>query len=119
MKFDLRAAHRHATSNREAIGASNVCGCFYCCLSYPAANVSRFLAEEHTALCPECTIDSVIGDVSGLPVADREFLVAMHDVWFAGIEIPELDSESSAPQSSGLNRSSEAAFDRLDRRFIP
>lgn len=92
---DLRAAHRHATSNKNEIAESYLCGCFFCCLSFPATNVTRFLATEHTALCPECTIDSVIGDASGLPASDQAFLRAMHDHWFDGIEVPEI--EPSAP----------------------
>lgn len=94
---DFRAAHRHATSNREAIARSELCGCFFCCLSYPATMVTRFLATEHTALCPECTIDSVIGDASGLPVADRSFLLAMHEFWFKGIDVPNLAVEAQNP----------------------
>ncbi|WP_245197274.1 hypothetical protein [Labrys sp. LIt4] len=36
-----------------------------------------------TALCPECGIDSVIGSASGYPVDDRDFLEAMHELWFS------------------------------------
>jgi len=34
-----------------------------------------------TAICPRCSIDSVIGDASGLPVT-KEFLKEMNKHWF-------------------------------------
>jgi len=33
-------------------------------------------------MCPECGIDSVIGDASGFPIADEAFLKRMHSIWF-------------------------------------
>ena len=35
-----------------------------------------------TALCPECGIDSVIGDRSGFPITQPTFLADMHRHWF-------------------------------------
>ena len=38
--------------------------------------------ERLTAMCPKCGIDAVIGDASGYPVADAEFLERMRRHWF-------------------------------------
>jgi hypothetical protein len=38
--------------------------------------------DDVTAKCPECGIDSVIGDASGFPADDPVFLRAMKRRWF-------------------------------------
>ena len=118
VSVDFRAAHRHATGNKDAIAISEICGCFYCCLSYPAKSVTRFLAIENTALCPECTIDSVMGDASGLPVADKSFLLAMHEVWFAGMEVPEIDIEDPGSSPAVSKSPSKDLLSRFVGRFL-
>ena len=79
----VQSAYAHATNNRAELNASTLAGCFYCLEVYPASHVDRYLNEgDGTACCPECTIDSVIGDASGLPSSDRSFLGAMHQACF-------------------------------------
>jgi hypothetical protein len=78
----LSAAHRHSSRNRAELLQSQVCGCFYCCETFAPTAITRWLEVEDTALCPLCTVDSVIGSDSGFPVADQSFLSAMHDRWF-------------------------------------
>lgn len=65
--------------NKETLLASTWAGC-YCCLKvYPATTIDEYVdLEEDTALCPECGVDYVIGDATGYPVTDKEFLEAMH-----------------------------------------
>jgi hypothetical protein len=89
----LIAAHRHSSQNRQELQASTNCGCFYCCEIY-AAEISAWIEDDWnggpplqerdkwTARCAKCDIDSVLGDASGLPVSDRQFLIAMHKHWF-------------------------------------
>jgi hypothetical protein len=76
----LEAAHRHCTANEDALRQSKVAGCFYCNSVFPAIEVTQFLENERTALCPECMIDSVLGDASGLPISPT-FLAEMHQYW--------------------------------------
>lgn len=79
----VQSAHSHATNNRAELNASSVAGCFYCLETYSPSHIDRYLNEgEGTACCPECSIDSVIGDASGLPVSEPAFLNAMHKAWF-------------------------------------
>ncbi len=80
--YDLIAAHKHASAHQAEILASAICGCFYCKETYPPSAIGEWIDDENCALCPRCGIDSVIGDASGLPVAERSFLDAMYDYWF-------------------------------------
>ncbi len=76
----LKAAHKHCSRNHEAIQESALCGCFYCCQTFPADQVQKY-TSPHDALCPKCGIDSVLADKSGLPL-DAAFLEAMYEYWF-------------------------------------
>jgi hypothetical protein len=78
---DHLRAHGHCTRNREELHASSDCGCFYCFAIFPPTEITDWVDDEQTALCPKCGIDSVIGSSSEYPVTD-EFLHRMHDYWF-------------------------------------
>jgi hypothetical protein len=69
--------------NADSVQASQKCGCFFCEKIFPAVEVTRFMKEKtgHTALCPYCGIDSVLGDASGIEVS-QDFLQRMHKEWF-------------------------------------
>ena len=79
----LRAAHTHSSNHRREVETSRVCGCFYCLQNYPPSDIEYWIDDpEGTAQCPQCSIDSVIGDASGYPVTKPDFLDAMHEFWF-------------------------------------
>jgi hypothetical protein len=90
----LESAHQHCKRNRRAIEQSKICGCFYCCETYAPSEISAWIeddwndgpprepTERWTARCARCDIDSVIGDASGLPVGEPDFLHAMRQHWF-------------------------------------
>ena len=83
----LQAAHKHCTNNRVELAASGICGCFYCGAAYSPSEIELWVPEDdlavsQTAVCSRCSIDSVIGSVSGFPVEDPVFLSAMHAHWF-------------------------------------
>lgn len=78
-KSDYKKAHEHSYKNRQEILASAQCGCFFCLAVYPPSEVNDWNFENaegigHTAICPKCGIDSVIGDLSGYPVTDKKFM---------------------------------------------
>jgi hypothetical protein len=82
LSADVTRAHKHSSKHRAEIAASKVCGCFYCLHTFQPSDIERWLTEgDGTALCPKCTIDSVIGDASGFPIT-VEFLTAMKTRWF-------------------------------------
>ena len=83
-------AHRHCSDHREEIRASGLCGCFYCLAIFAPSDILDWLNlnepdgvgdSGHTALCPKCGIDSVIGSASGYPIT-TEFLGRMKSHWF-------------------------------------
>ena len=89
----LKAAHKHTIYHRSEIESSSVCCCYYCGhqfdprdpeleLAYTDINNRKGLDE--TLLCPLCGIDCVLGDASGYPVAEPEFIQAMTTYWFDG-----------------------------------
>lgn len=76
-----------AIHNKESLRASKLAGCYYCLSIYPVSDIQEFVdPEEDTALCPMCGIDDVVGDATGYPVTDKEFLRAMHNHGFTCIK---------------------------------
>lgn len=82
---DVIGAHTHSIEHRDAILASERCGCFYCLAMFSPSEIVDWVDQDDgvgtTALCPRCGIDSVIGSSSGFPI-DADFLRAMHAHWF-------------------------------------
>jgi|ERR1700733_9270606 len=89
-EITLLEAHRHCTLNAQEIASSTICGCFYCREMYVPAEVTEWIddtvhgKEGRTALCPKCSIDSVIGSAAGFPIT-ADFLAAMRERWFEQI----------------------------------
>lgn len=89
---DIQSAHKHCACHRNEVMASNECGCFYCESVFSPSRIEDWIEETggnfgkssdpFTARCPECGIDSVIGDASPFPANDPAFLSAMHAKWF-------------------------------------
>ena len=81
---DFDEAHRHCTANKVEIQKSKQCGCFFCVLMFPSADVVEYINEPaggETAFCPICGIDSVIGDASGIALTEH-FLKQMNKEFF-------------------------------------
>ena len=74
-------AHAHSSRHRAEIEVSANCGCFYCLRIYPNERIKKWIDNESTALCPDCGIDSVLGDASGFDIS-IPFLRKMHRAWF-------------------------------------
>jgi len=88
----IKAAHRLAATNRAIVLASKECGCFRCESVFAPSSIQDWIEETEgkyseasdpfTALCPECGVDSVLGDACPYPVTDPTFLHAMRVHWF-------------------------------------
>lgn len=78
-------AHAHSIRHFDEITRSTSCGCFYCLYIFAPSDIVRWIDERdnsgRTALCPECGIDSVIGDASGFPITEP-CLREIHVRWF-------------------------------------
>ena len=87
--LDFIKAHIHH-DNREEILNSPICGCFYCLETFRPDEIFQWHSEdengvEQIAICPRCSIDSVIGSASGYPI-EHSFLKKMKDFWFSPSE---------------------------------
>lgn len=81
VKFEVLAAHKHSSKHREEIEKSEKCGCFFCLSIFAPSEIEDWTDGGQTAICPECMVDSVIGDASGFPITE-DFLKEMKDHWF-------------------------------------
>ena len=75
-------AHKRSMMHRTEIQNSDICGCFYCLSIFPPTEITEWIDDGQTAICPYCPVDSVIGSASGYPIT-TEFLKLMHDRWFS------------------------------------
>ena len=81
VESDLLRAHKHSIHHRQELRRSGLCGCFYCMDIFEYKDIREWTDQGATGLCPDCGIDSVIGDASGFPISE-EFLSAMKERWF-------------------------------------
>lgn len=81
--LDLENGRKHSIDNEIEIVTSKKCGCFFCRHTYDARKVQDWIDDDGgvTALCPECGMDAVIGDVSNIDLS-KEYLKAMNLAYF-------------------------------------
>ena len=88
LKSAIIKAHEHCTNNKRELENSKKCACLYCFDFYDPKEIledkDAMWADESTALCAKCGIDSVIGDASGFPIGDKIFIELMGFEWFNG-----------------------------------
>lgn len=84
MTDDLQKAHTGSTRHRRDIERSAFCGCFCCERVFNAADITEWIDEDQTAMCPRCGIDSVLGSANCVPfrLNGAEFLARMSARWF-------------------------------------
>lgn len=75
-------AHTYCTNNKASLLQDSNCGCFYCLNIFHPKEITEWIEDTgETAVCPYCSVDSVIGAYSGYPIT-KEFLSEMHRYWF-------------------------------------
>ncbi|MDC9825045.1 cytoplasmic protein [Devosia sp. ZB163] len=79
---ELKAAHEHSWKHRQEVESSTTCGCYFCLATFAPSDITEWIDEGSCAMCPRCGIDAVLGDASGLPVSDDEFLLLMRREFF-------------------------------------
>lgn len=82
MDYNLESAHNHSIYHIAELSQSQYCGCFYCTKTFKVNEISDWIDDDRTALCPHCGIDAVIGDKSGFPIHDKSFLEKMRNKFF-------------------------------------
>ena len=86
---------KHSRDNELEILQSHECGCYFCRHMFSARDVSDWVEEnQHVmALCPECGMDTVIGDSSGVPLS-KEMLKEMNEFFYG--KDKDIDDESAS-----------------------
>jgi hypothetical protein len=90
MSPEATAFHRRTSDHREAVLASRICGCGYCCKTFAPTEIVDWVgpydADDvgQTADCPKCGVDAVLPDVPP-GVLTEAFLKRMHDEWFRAV----------------------------------
>lgn len=87
--MDIISAHKFSSKHHDSIMKSEKCGCFYCLAIFSPNDIDTWVDEYdedgkvtgQTALCPKCSIDSVVGS-NDIVDLNKEFLKAMKDHWF-------------------------------------
>lgn len=77
----LEKAHKHSIHHRAEIEASDKVGCFCCRKVFSWKDVTEWVDDGETAMCPYCGIDAVLGSASAYPIT-QEFLEQMQIRWF-------------------------------------
>lgn len=77
---ELVKAHSHSSHNLEEVRKSSDCGCFSCLRILSPSEITEWL-EDGTVVCPYCSVDSILGSMSGYPLT-KDFLVEMNRRWF-------------------------------------
>ena len=89
----IQEAAEYSLYNRDGLEQSVLAGCYYCLEVYPATEVSRFIDDGKTALCPMCGIDSVLPGNAGFPLTHSS-LLALKAFWFG---VDDVEEPSSCP----------------------
>lgn len=74
---DYEQAHKAAFRNKESIVKSSEVACYYC-LSIMKSQKIKEYTDDQTGICPLCGVDTLIPDVSGLPIQSIDYLRHMH-----------------------------------------
>jgi len=82
---ELKRIHKLSSKHKQLINNSKFCGCFYCLQVFPSNEIVEWIMDPHnannaTAECPKCSIDSVIGDDT--VEISQGLLQAMKNYWF-------------------------------------
>jgi hypothetical protein len=77
----LEALHRQCIRHRSEIESAARCGCFNCGATFGPGDITDWVDEGTTALCPRCGIDSLLPEQASQPLTPA-LLEAMHEYWF-------------------------------------
>ena len=76
----LNRLHAYCSHNKELIVTSKKCYCFYCKEKFDSTEVSKYIDNGQTAICPKCGVDTVLPDnIEG--INDR-VIDEMNKYWF-------------------------------------
>lgn len=80
--IDLKLAHKKSIRNRTFIENSIAVGCFYCEKTFRPRLITEWTDDGKTAICPFCSMDSILANSPETPIWESGFLKAMHAEFF-------------------------------------
>ena len=103
-RSDWEKASKSSIYNKEILLKSTEAACYYCLSQFKASYIWEYVDDDDiTALCPHCGIDAVLGDATGLPIHNIEYLKAIHNMGFDNhISSHLLARLGSAPQTNWM-----------------
>ena len=74
------------TNNKPELEMAKSCGCFYCEQIFDPQEIEEWIYESRidylgTAICPYCGNDTVIGELTGIPIS-KSYLHKMYVAYF-------------------------------------
>lgn len=70
-----------AIKNKSLIDLSNKIGCFHCLKMVDKDQIKDFTDNGQTAICPLCSVDSLVGDACGVAI-NNETLLQANNFWY-------------------------------------
>lgn len=85
-KKELKNFIKFATSNRNELEKDSKCGCYYCGTIFSPKEITQWIEDRDgdTAVCPYCSVDSVVGESCGYQI-NKELLDQLYTYWFRKI----------------------------------
>ena len=77
----MKKLHAYSSHNRSMIERSKRCYCFNCMHIMDSSDIEVYIDGDQTALCPECSIDSIIPDCVDEELNDG-VISEMNKYWF-------------------------------------
>ena len=79
---NLRQAYEHSRSNRRFMVSGADCHCFHCLHAFSAEQISDWVDNGETALCPNCGVDAVLSGQADC--LSEELIGELHAAYFDG-----------------------------------
>ena len=77
----IKKAPMYAFKNKEAVMASQTCGCYGCLNIIQVKDIEFWTDDDETALCPKCTLDTLLAESLNIPL-DKDTLSKIRNQWF-------------------------------------
>lgn len=73
--------YQYSTRHKKSILESPYAGCFFCKTLVPTRDITEWVHEDQTAICPKCGVDSLLPDNQYFPITP-ELLQIMYEEYF-------------------------------------
>jgi len=79
---NLRQAYEHSRLNRRFMVSGADCRCFHCLHAFSAEQISYWVDNGETAICPNCGVDAVLSGQADC--LSEELIGELHAAYFDG-----------------------------------